>query len=249
MRAKRLSAYVFTLVTAVAACRGSSDVRHAGEVHVSSAELIEIEPGVQVVADADEPLFFADDAYWLYRDGMWMRSDDYRGGFTRVETSGVPQRLRAIERPQTYAQYRRNMGRNIQARADHNMPPDDQRMPPDDERMPPDDQRMPPDDQGVPSTPGADTWQPQSTPRLPSPTSPTSPMSPNDAHGGAMPPHQVPPIRTPMTGEDGTIAPERTIPIEPNRPTSPPAPTGVENNQGAEESTTDRIDQATPPNP
>ena len=41
----------------------------------TSPELVAVGPDVQVVADADEPLFYADSYYWLYRDNMWLRSD------------------------------------------------------------------------------------------------------------------------------------------------------------------------------
>jgi hypothetical protein len=116
MKLTRVSAYVFAVATSLAGCTGTGDVEYAGEVRVSSPELIEISPGVQVIADADEPLFYSDGTYWLYRDGYWLRSNDYRRNFARVQLTYVPQRIRSIERPQTYAQYRRHSGRNIEAR-------------------------------------------------------------------------------------------------------------------------------------
>ena len=63
-------------------------------------ELVMISPGVQVFADADEPLFYSDGSYWLYRDGYWLRSNDYRRGFVRVDLSYVPQRVRGIDEEQ-----------------------------------------------------------------------------------------------------------------------------------------------------
>jgi hypothetical protein len=78
---------------------------------VTSPDLVAVSPGVQVIADADEPLFYADGYYWLYRDNTWMRSDNYRGGFARIDVNIVPQGVRAIQQPQTYAHYRRNTGR------------------------------------------------------------------------------------------------------------------------------------------
>lgn len=105
---RNVSAYVFVVAASLAGCAPTGDVEYAGEVHVTSPELVTISPGVQVVADADEPLFYSDGMYWLYRDNGWYRSDSYRGGFARVEYSYLPQRIRVIEQPQAYVQYRRH---------------------------------------------------------------------------------------------------------------------------------------------
>lgn len=112
---RNVSAYVFVVAASLAGCAPTGDVEYAGEVHVTSPELVTISPGVQVVADADEPLFYSDGMYWLYRDNGWYRSDSYRGGFARIEYSVLPQRIRVIEQPQTYVQYRRH-GENRYAR-------------------------------------------------------------------------------------------------------------------------------------
>ena len=182
MRANRVSAIVFAVAASLAGCAGTSgDVKHAGDVRVSSAELIEIEPGIQVVADAEEPVFFSDGFYWLHRDGYWLRSNNASRGFMRVELSYVPERIRSIERPQTYVQYRRHMGRDrVQARA--NVPP---------EPMPP--------NQGVPSTPTPDTWQP-GEPHHPS--NPYGGINPTPlAPGGVTPIEATPPSPNPSSDE------------------------------------------------
>lgn len=236
MRAHRISAYVFAVAASLAGCTGTGDVRYAGEVRVTSPELIVLEPGVQVVADADEPLFFADGFYWLYRDGYWLRSSNYQRGFVRVELSYVPERVRGIERPQTYVQYRRHMGRTHHARAgervnrtptaprgtyDHRRHHDaqpaipTQPTPVEPPRAP---QAYPPPHQGVPSTPGAETWQPgrphhPARPEggvNPSPTQPqvTPPItSPRDVQGTPTPPHQVPPGHARSNGSGGVTPP------------------------------------------
>ena len=120
MTRTRISACIFVVASSLAACTGTGDVEYAGEVHVASPELIAVSPGVQVIADADEPIFYASNDYWLYRDGYWFRSNDYRRGYARVEFSYVPQQLRAIEIPQSYVHYRSHMGRD---RADQASPP------------------------------------------------------------------------------------------------------------------------------
>jgi hypothetical protein len=104
------------VAASLAGCAATGEVEYAGEVRVTSPELVMISPGVQVVADADEPLFYSEGMYWLYRDGYWYRSDSYRGGFARVDFVMVPVVIRTIERPQLYVQYRRHMGREQWAR-------------------------------------------------------------------------------------------------------------------------------------
>jgi hypothetical protein len=85
-----------------AACAGE----YAGQVTVTSPELVPVQPGVEVIADADEPVFYADSYYWLYRDDMWLRSESYRNGFARVDVHLVPERLRQLPEPHRYAHYR-----------------------------------------------------------------------------------------------------------------------------------------------
>jgi hypothetical protein len=189
-------------------------------VHVTSPELVTVSPGVEVVADADEPLFYADGYYWLYRDDTWLRSDSYRGGFVRVDFAYVPQPIRTIQRPQVYAQYRRHHGGTMQAR--QTMQP--QRSPNYNPGY-----RTPYPDQGVRSTPAPDTtWQPaqhQPPDVLPRPTPPVT--SPNDVHGTPMPPghtnlddHDVTP-----NGEHVPPGQMRTPPAQTQQAPTPPAQT------------------------
>jgi hypothetical protein len=92
--------------TLVGGCAGS--VQYSGEVQVSSPQLVEVQPGVQVMADADQPLFFSSGYYWLYSGGIWMRSDTYRGGFARVDINVVPMGIQSIRSPNTYVHYRQH---------------------------------------------------------------------------------------------------------------------------------------------
>ena len=101
-----ISACVWLAAAALAGCAGG-EAQYSGEVTVSSPELVAIQPGVEVVADADEPLFYADGYYWLYRDGMWLRSDSYRNGFARIDVQMVPDQLRRLPEPRHYAHFRR----------------------------------------------------------------------------------------------------------------------------------------------
>lgn len=55
--------------------------------------LVVIEPGIQVVPDVNEEVFFVDGFYWVRRDTRWYRSHDHRKGWVIVEARGVPGRL------------------------------------------------------------------------------------------------------------------------------------------------------------
>jgi hypothetical protein len=112
MRGTRV--YPWIVTAALGACTGTGQVEYGGGVAVTAPDLIEVQPGVQVIADADRPLFFVDGAYFLYRDGIWLRSDRYDRDFVRA--SVVPDRLRVIGEPQAYVHYRRTHQVPMEAR-------------------------------------------------------------------------------------------------------------------------------------
>lgn len=105
---------LWVVATALAACAGGEmegQVNTTADVRVTSPDLVAVGPGIQVIADADEPVFYSDGYYYLYRDNGWLRSDNDRSGFARIDVMAVPERLRAIPQPRVYAHYRRNSGR------------------------------------------------------------------------------------------------------------------------------------------
>lgn len=55
--------------------------------------LVVVQPGVQVVEDNDEEIFFVDNVYWVRRGPKWYRTKDYRGGWVVVDGPGVPATL------------------------------------------------------------------------------------------------------------------------------------------------------------
>jgi len=53
--------------------------------------LVEVQPGVLVVNDYDEEVFFVEGHYWTRAgDGRWYRARDYRGGWVLVQPPTVP---------------------------------------------------------------------------------------------------------------------------------------------------------------
>ncbi|HET9485670.1 MAG TPA: hypothetical protein VFO79_17030, partial [Xanthomonadales bacterium] len=118
---KRLA---FMLAVALGACAGSGSgrVEYAAAVTVRSPQLVAIEhePDVYVLADADEPVFYTDNYYWLYRSGRWYRSHSYDRDWIYV--SAPAPRLRSIRQPTAYVRYRT---RSQEAR---NLPPAERDM-------------------------------------------------------------------------------------------------------------------------
>jgi hypothetical protein len=71
---------------------------------VETPDLVTVSPGVQVIADYDEPIFFSDGFYWRFYDGVWYRSSFYTGGWAFVDAPPVA--IVRIDRPDVYRHYR-----------------------------------------------------------------------------------------------------------------------------------------------
>jgi hypothetical protein len=61
-------------------------------------QLVVVAPGVQVVPQVEEEVFFVDRYYWVRRDGGWYRSRAHRSGWVAVPVRSVPVRLVEIPR-------------------------------------------------------------------------------------------------------------------------------------------------------
>ncbi|HWM86762.1 MAG TPA: hypothetical protein VNO33_13010 [Kofleriaceae bacterium] len=101
-RTLSLAGALAALSLAGSGCVVSGSVR--SRAYVEPPNMVLIEPGVYVVADYDQPVFYNDGYYWLYRDGYWARSYTYDGGWVRVRS--VPYGVRRIHRPTRYVRYR-----------------------------------------------------------------------------------------------------------------------------------------------
>ena len=60
-------------------------------------DLVMISPGVYVVADYDDSVFYYDNYYWRYDGYVWYRSNVYTGGWARW--SSPPRAIVRIDRP------------------------------------------------------------------------------------------------------------------------------------------------------
>lgn len=72
--------------------------------------LVVVQPGVQVVEDYDEEVYFVDSWYWVRRDGRWFRARDYRGGWAVVDAPRVPATIVRLP-PGQYKRFKGNPGR------------------------------------------------------------------------------------------------------------------------------------------
>jgi hypothetical protein len=82
-------------------CAGTGQFTVTSEV--AAPDLVVISPGVQVIADLDEPIFYSGNYYWRNQGGFWYRSTSHTRGWARVEVA--PVEIRTIERPSAYVHY------------------------------------------------------------------------------------------------------------------------------------------------
>ncbi len=75
--------------------------RMGATVH-AEPDLVEVSPGVWVVEDYDEPVFWSDGWYWRYYGGVWYRSSYHTGGWV---TYRAPRAIVSIRAPHTYVRY------------------------------------------------------------------------------------------------------------------------------------------------
>jgi len=113
MRGTILSAVLFA--AALGGCYTTGEVGYGpsyssggayagGDAYVSTPDLVVVSPGVQVVADYDEPVFYTDGFYWRYSNDGWYRSNNYATGWYYYERP--PAAVLRIERPYAYSHYR-----------------------------------------------------------------------------------------------------------------------------------------------
>jgi hypothetical protein len=66
-------------------------------------DLVYVSPGVQVVANYGEPIFYSDGFYWRYYGGVWYRSSYYTGGWVYARP---PVAVLRVPSPHSYVYYR-----------------------------------------------------------------------------------------------------------------------------------------------
>lgn len=87
---------------------GMSYSSGGGYYAASGPDLYYYSPGVSVVAYSDDPVFYSDNYYWRYYDGVWYQSPYYNTGWS--VSYNVPYGVRSIDRPYSYARFRPGQG-------------------------------------------------------------------------------------------------------------------------------------------
>jgi len=87
----------------LAGCAGTYQATVADDGY--PPDLVYAGPGVQVIADYDEPIFYSDGLYWRYYGGTWYRSPRYTGGWA---IGAPPMAVRRIDHPHAFVHYRPN---------------------------------------------------------------------------------------------------------------------------------------------
>jgi hypothetical protein len=99
----RKMSILVTLALAACACRGEVGYRGTVAVSTQTPDLVYAAPGVSVIADYDEPIFFANGYYWWNYGGYWYRSSHYTGGWVYAQP---PIAIARIHDPYSYRRYR-----------------------------------------------------------------------------------------------------------------------------------------------
>ena len=119
------------LLSAAAGCLGTATVSGGGGYY-AQPDLVEIEPGVQVIVDYDEPIFYSDNYYWRNDGGSWYRSSYYNRGWVsaqppvvvgRVSMSGNYRHYRPAGYQPGVRDHRDNRGYNNNDNDGYNSPP------------------------------------------------------------------------------------------------------------------------------
>jgi hypothetical protein len=93
------------LSSVLGGCLVSGTVRTRAYVE---PELVYVSPGVQVVYDYDEPVFYSEGYYWRYYGGVWYRSGYHNHGWVRWRN--VPYAVVHVDNPHGYVHYRGRAG-------------------------------------------------------------------------------------------------------------------------------------------
>jgi hypothetical protein len=91
------------MLAAAALAVGCAGGGYYSEVGYSSPDLVYVSPGVSVVADYDEPVFYSDNYYWRYNNNNWYRSNYYDRGWSYARP---PIAVGRIQSPYAYRHYR-----------------------------------------------------------------------------------------------------------------------------------------------
>ena len=95
---------VYSILCAAALTGCTTEAGYAITASVASPELAYVGPGVYAVVDYDYPVFYADNYYWRFDNGRWLRSVRYDRGW--MYYSVPPRALVTIREPRAFVRFR-----------------------------------------------------------------------------------------------------------------------------------------------
>jgi len=100
----RILTVLFASVLATG-CYATAGTGYGGTVTATTVgpDLVYVSPGVQVIADYDEPIFYSNGYYWWNTEGTWWQSSRYTGGWREARP---PVAIVRIGEPHRYRHYR-----------------------------------------------------------------------------------------------------------------------------------------------
>jgi hypothetical protein len=100
----RILTVLFASVLA-SGCYATASTGYGGTVTATTVapDLVYVSPGVQVIADYDEPIFYADGFYWRETGGVWYRSSYHTHGWSYY---APPRTIVSIRDRGVYRRYR-----------------------------------------------------------------------------------------------------------------------------------------------
>jgi hypothetical protein len=119
MRKIALAVALLIGLPAVARAGTSVDI-HIG-LPVVLPQLVVVSPGVQVVPEVNEEVFYTGGYYWVRRDAVWYRSRVHTGGWAVVPVRAVPATLVKIP-PGHYKRWKPEHGHPGRGRGGHDGP-------------------------------------------------------------------------------------------------------------------------------
>jgi hypothetical protein len=117
MQTSLLHCVLFVLLAG--GCTGSGQFAYAGQA--TTPDLVVVRPGVQVIADLDEPIFYSGNYYWRNEGGFWYRSTSHTRGWVRVEDA--PVEIRTIDRPSVDIHYHGEARASVSGEHQAHVPP------------------------------------------------------------------------------------------------------------------------------
>jgi hypothetical protein len=156
LRAMVICAGILGMGAGSAGCAGY--IHASGGAAVTGPTLVALGPGIWVVENHREAVFYSDGHYWRWHNGVWYRSSSWSTGWVVVRVDVLPVMVRRIDRPVHYVYYKAPPGAEVRkgpppsghAAKPHGTPPGHGGTPPGHGGTPPGHGGTPPGHGGTP---------------------------------------------------------------------------------------------------